>query len=136
MNFSKLKDFFSREDKFAKHCGIRIVSVEPGRAVAQLQVQEHHMNGARVVQGGALFTLADFAFALASNSRDKLSLAINTSMSFVKGVKSGCVTAEAIELADGPKLASYQVTLRDDEGEIVALFQGMVYRKNQKLPIG
>lgn len=129
----KVKQFFSTEDKFARHAGIELGDVAPGQAKACMKIQPFHLNGAGTVHGGAMFTLADFAFAVASNSHGNLAMGINTSMSFVKAAVSGTLYAEATELARNPRLASYSVMITDDAGEVVAIFQGMVYRKKESI---
>ncbi len=129
----ELKEFFSTEDTFARHAGIELVDVAPGWAKASMKIEPFHFNGAKTVHGGAIFTLADFAFAVASNSHGTLAMGINTSVSFVKAALKGTLYAEAREQAKGPKLASYSVMITDDAGDVVAIFQGMVYRK--KAPI-
>jgi acyl-CoA thioesterase len=127
-------DFFRQRDRFAAHCGVELVEVGPGRAVTRMTVREELLNGADTLHGGAIFTLADFAFAAASNSHGTLSLAINVSISFLKGAGLGAVlTAHAEEVAPHPRLASYTVRVTDQAGELVALFQGMVYRKKERL---
>ena len=98
-----------------------------------MKIEPHHLNGARTVHGGAIFTLADFAFAAASNSHGTLAMGINTSTSFVKAATHGTLYAEAQEQTKNPKLATYSVLVTDDSGETVAIFQGMVYRKGQPI---
>ncbi|HVM60028.1 MAG TPA: PaaI family thioesterase [Verrucomicrobiae bacterium] len=127
------KKFFDR-DQFAKHCGIELVSVSPGHAVARLKVEPHHLNALGITQGGAVFTLADFAFAAASNTHGKAAVAINVSITYLKAVSSGTLHAEARELAINPKLGSYTVDVTDDSKALIAVFQGLVYRKNQDIP--
>ena len=129
----ELKQFFSTQDFFAKHVGIELLDVESGYAKAKMAIEPHHFNGAKTVHGGAIFTLADFAFAVASNSHGNLSMAINASVSFVKAATGGTLYAEAREQSMNPKLASYTVHVTDDENELVAIFQGMAYRKKQKV---
>lgn len=129
----ELKQFFSTKDLFARHAGIELVDVGPGWARASMKIEPFHFNGARTVHGGAIFTLADFAFAVASNSRGTLAMGINTSVNFVKAATSGTLHAEATEQSKGPKLASYSVMITDDEGDVVAVFQGMVYRKKESI---
>jgi acyl-CoA thioesterase len=129
----RLKEFFSTEDKFARHAGIKLVDVGPGWAKASMKIEPFHLNGAGTVHGGAMFTLADFAFAVASNSRGNLAMGINTSMSFVKAALKGTLYAEAKEQSLNTKLASYSVMITDDAGDTVAIFQGMVYRKNESI---
>lgn len=131
----KIKSFFAEHDKFARKCGIELVSVSEGRAVAKMQVLPEHWNGVNTAHGGAIFTLADFAFAVAANSYGTVAVAINVSISYLKAVSSGVLTAEAREISKNFKLGSYTVEIKDENNELVAIFQGMVYRKKDKLPI-
>ena len=98
-----------------------------------MKIEPYHFNGAKTVHGGAIFTLADFAFAVASNSHGTLAMGINTSVSFVKAATKGTLYAEAREQTLNPKLASYSVHITNDDNDIVAIFQGMVYRKNEPI---
>ena len=99
-----------------------------------MQLQSHYLNGYGTVQGGAIFTLADFAFAAASNSHGTVAVAVNVSITFMKAAKHGTLWADAREVSKNPKLGSYTVEVKDDQGDLVALFQGMVYRKSQEIP--
>ncbi len=127
-----IKRFF-KNDKFAERNDIELVSVEPGLARARMTLQPHHLNGYGTVQGGAIFTLADFAFAAASNSHGTVAVAINVSISFLKAAKTGILWAEARELSKNFKLGSYTVEVKDEAGDLVAIFQGMVYRKSETI---
>lgn len=129
----EIKAFFDEHDLFARHTGIELLEVEPGMARARMKIAPHHFNGANTVHGGAIFTLADFVFAVASNSHGTMAMGINTSISYVKAALSGTLYAEAEEQSRNPKLATYTVNVTDDTGDLVALFQGMVYLK--KVPI-
>jgi acyl-CoA thioesterase len=123
-----LKKFF-KKDKFAVHTGIELLEVSPGYAKARMEIEEKHLNALRAVQGGALFTLADLAFAAASNAYGIAAVGINSNISFVKAATKGTLTAEAKETSINPKIATYTVHIIDEEGDLVAIFQGMVYRK-------
>lgn len=124
-----IKSFFAEHDLFARHAGIELLEVDPGFARARMQIEPFHFNGAKTVHGGAIFTLADFAFAVASNSHGTIAMGINTSISYVKAVLGGTLYAEAEEQSRSHKLATYTVNITDDSGDLVALFQGMVYLK-------
>lgn len=128
-----IKQYFSSADLFARHTGIELLDVGPGWAKASMKIEPYHMNGAGTVHGGAIFTLADFAFAVAANSHGTLAMGITTSVSFVKAAITGTLYAEAGELARNPKLATYSVRISDDADDVVAIFQGMVYRKNESI---
>ena len=129
----KIKQFFVNKDLFARHVGIELLDVKPGWAKASMKIEPHHFNGANTVHGGAIFTLADFAFAVASNSHGTLAMGINTAVSFVRAATKGTLYAEASEQSMNPKLASYSVLITDDEDAVVAIFQGMVYRKKESI---
>ncbi len=124
---------FLRGDQFVKLCGIELVSVAPGRAVTRMTVQPHHFNAVGIVQGGAIFTLADYAFAAASNSHGTVAVGVNVSISYLKSATAGVLTAEAREIALHPKLASYTVDVTDSSGALIAVFQGLVYRKSEPI---
>jgi len=133
MDMKTIQSFFNQADAFASHNGMTITEVLEGYAKAEMELQPYHLNGARTVHGGALFTLADFAFAAASNSRGQLALSINSSISIFKGAQKGKVIAEAREVSHSPKLASFEVSVRNEAGGLLATFQGMVYRKSVSL---
>jgi len=131
-----LKEFFSANDLFAKHNGIELLEAETGRATVKMKIEPYHFNAAGTVHGGAIFTVADFAFAVASNSHGRIAMGISTSVNFVKAAIKGTLYATAVENSINQKLASYTVTVTDDEGSTVAIFQGMVYRKKESfLPV-
>jgi acyl-CoA thioesterase len=123
-------------DRFAAHCGISLVAVSPGLARARMELDARHLNGVGIVQGGAIFTLADFAFAAAANSHGTVAVAVDVSISFVKAVKAGVLTAEAREEAMSARLSTCLVRVTDDAGELVALFKGTAYRKQERVEGG
>ena len=127
-----LKEFL-QGDRFAQHCGIELVSLAPGQAVTRMRIEPRHANAVGLVQGGAIFTLADYAFAVASNTHGTIAVGINVSITYMKAVTSGTLTAEAREVARNPKLASYTVNVTDEGGNLIAVFQGLVYRKRRTI---
>ncbi len=129
-----IKKFF-KGDRLAEYLGIELVDVSEGSAVSRMEVRDEHMNGIGTVHGGAIFTLADFTFAVAANSHGRVTVAINVSISFMKAATSGTLTAVAKEVSLNPRIASYTVNVCDDEGDLVAIFQGMAYRKKDKINI-
>ncbi len=130
---TRLRAFFHR-DRFARHNGIELLDAGPGWAKARLAVADHHLNAADVVHGGALFTLADLVFAVASNSHGRLALGINVSISYLKAARGPTLVAEAREESCNAKLATYTMEVRDDTGDLVALAQGTVFRKDTPIP--
>ena len=125
-------DPFFERDAWARAAGIELLEVSPGRATALMQIDDRHLNRHGTVHGGAIFTLADAAFALASNSHGVPAAAINASISFVTAASRGTLIARAEEFSLNPKIATYTVTVTDADGTRIALFEGMVYRKTPR----
>ncbi|MDD3978165.1 MAG: PaaI family thioesterase [Methanomicrobium sp.] len=123
---------FLAEDKFACEAGIELIKAENGIARVSMKIEEKHKNSHGTVHGGAIFTLADVAFAVASNSHGIPAAAINASISYMQAAKEGILYAEASEFALNHKLATYTVSVTDDKNNKIAIFQGMVYRKTPK----
>ncbi len=118
-----------QNDRFAAYNNIKLITMEPGHAIAQMQVFEHHLNGVDIVQGGALFTLADFAFAAAANAGGIITVSIGASITFFKSAKGRLITAEATELASGSKICTINVDLFDEDQTLIARFTGTGYKK-------
>ncbi|ADN37255.1 thioesterase superfamily protein [Methanolacinia petrolearia DSM 11571] len=127
----KAREFFA-DDLFARDMGMELVSVSPGKATVSMKIRDSHRNSHGTVHGGALFTLADVAFALASNSHGIDASAINANITYMTAARDGVLIAEAEEFALNHKLASYTVTITDDEERKIAIFQGMVYRRTPR----
>ncbi len=128
-----IKQFFEKNDKFADYVGIDLLDAAAGSARAKMEIKAHHLNSVNTVHGAAIFTLADFVFAVASNSHGTVAMGINVSISYLKAVKEGILYAEAREVSKNPKLAAYQIQVTDAAGDLVATFQGMVYRKKEAI---
>lgn len=128
-----LKEFFKR-DQFATYCGIELLEVSPGGSKVRMKVEEHHLNGLRTVHGGAIFTLADFAFAVACNSHGTVSVALNVNIAFVKAAIPGMTLyAEAKEVSCNHKIGTYDIRVTSEKSDLIATFQGLAYRKKEKL---
>ncbi|MBF0484909.1 MAG: PaaI family thioesterase [Candidatus Omnitrophica bacterium] len=126
---SKARDF-SLRDKFATYNSMEVVEVAQGFARARLDVKPQHHNGLGTVHGGVLFTLADLAFAAASNFGEDTVVGINASMSFFKAASQGVLLAEAREVTRSAKLVAYEAKVTNDSGDIIAVFQGTGYIKS------
>ena len=127
-NMEKYKEFF-KSDRFAANAGVELVEVKPGFAKARMLVTEEHLNAGGVCQGGALFTLADLAFAAAANSHDQLTLSVNANITFLRSVKEGYVYAEAVEVFNHHRIPFIEVRITDEAGELLGVMTSSGYRK-------
>ncbi len=132
----KEKEVFDyiRNDRFAKHSGIEMLDVTTESARAKLTVKQHHLNGVNIVHGGVLFTLADLVFGALGYVHDQNAVSINASISYFKAVNEGVLYADGKMVTLTPKLGSYTVHVSDEKGDIVAVFQGLGYRRQKGSP--
>jgi acyl-CoA thioesterase len=122
--------WFLERDAFARLLGIRIVEAGPGYAKTAMDLTDDLKNGAGIAHGGALFSLADLALAIAANTHGKLSLGVSSAITFVKAGTGKTLFAEAREVSLGGKMATYAVTISNETGDTIAAVQGTLYRKD------
>ena len=116
-------------DHFAETLGIQVLEAKDGYAKVSMKVEKIHTNALGFTHGGAIFSLADYAFAQACNFGDNVAVAIQVSINFLKPSAVGDVlTAEATRVSEGKTTGLYQVTVRKED-KIVALFTGLAYKK-------
>ena len=116
-------------DPYCDTLGIDVVDLDPGFARTELTVTEGLLNFHGTPPGGAVYSLADAAFAAASNSRGDTALALETNISYLEAVDTGetlAATAEETHVAG--RTAEYEVVVTDEGGGRVATFRGRVYR--------
>lgn len=124
-----LKDFF-KGDRFAALAGVELLEVSEGRARARMLVTHDHLNGGGWCQGGALFTLADLAFAAAVNSHLQLTVSTSSNITYFKSVGEGTVVfADAQETVNHHRMPYAEVRITDEQGDLIALFTSSGYRK-------
>lgn len=122
-------------DKFAKHLGMQIVEVAKGYAKTKLTIQQDFLNGLDLAHGGVIFSLVDYAFALASNTPEESGLAISADIHFIKpAVVKEEIFAQVREVSRSRKLGTYQGTVTNQDGAILAQFQAMAYLKEKRHP--
>lgn len=130
MEAGAIVDKMYEKDWFSQWLGIDVLKKEPGDSKVQMTVRKEMLNGFGIAHGGITYSLADSAFAFASNSQGRHAVSIETSISHTKVVKEGDVlTAIAKEDNLSKKLGIYSITITNQNDEIVALFKGTVFRK-------
>jgi acyl-CoA thioesterase len=128
-----VKEFF-KDDRYAVFSGVELMEVKPGYAKTRMEISDMHLNAGNVVQGGAIFTLADLAFAAAVNVYGNLAMSIETSIRYFKGVSEGTLFAEAHIVHLHKKLATFEVRITNETDELIALFTATAFRKETSLP--
>lgn len=123
----QLEDYFGH-DRFAEHVGCKIVEGYVGHGVAELVIENHHRNALGIVMGGAVFTLADFALALASNIGAGPAVSINSSIDYYSASQGTKLIATCNVDKAGRRLGFYTTDVTDDEGKRIARMTTTVFR--------
>jgi acyl-CoA thioesterase len=123
-----------KHDEFSQWLGIEVLEAKEGFSKIKMTVRKEMINGLGIVHGGIAFSLADTCFALACNSRNTLSVALDTAINFVKPVHvEDVLTAQATEIHNGKNTGLYQVTVTNQQQHVVAVFKGTCFRTNKQL---
>ena len=115
-------------DRATQGLGIRIAAMGPGHATLEMVVRADMLNGFATCHGGFITTLADSAFAFACNSRNDMTVASGLSIDFLAPAREGdSLTAEAAEVSLAGRTGVYDVNVRNQRGEAIAVFRGRSY---------
>lgn len=134
---AKIVDKMYRSDWFSQWLGIEIVKIEQGRCELQMTIRKEMLNGFGIAHGGITYSLADSALAFASNSHGRMSVSVETSISHTVSLKEGdVITTTVAEMSLSNKIGIYNVTIKNQKNEIVALFKGTVYRTSKDWDVG
>lgn len=109
--------------------GIVIEDVHPDYAKCSLEIIGKHLNAAGFVMGGAIFTLADFAFAVASNCGHELTVTLSSNINYINGTKGPNLYAEAKCIKSSERICFYDIEVSDDGGNLVASISTTGYRR-------
>lgn len=130
-----LQETLNKDDHFAASIGAQLTEVREGYAKAELTVEERHLNGAGVCQGGVMYTLADLAFAGVANSHGILTLGISNTITFLKSGQLGDrIIAECTEVYDHHKLPYCDMRITNQRGDLLAVMTGLAYRMRRDFP--
>jgi acyl-CoA thioesterase len=125
IDLEKIRDFF-KNDRFATENGMVIDSVTEDCVVCGMEIRAEHRNAGGGVQGGAIFTLADLAFAVHCNlamvcgETDKLTVGQSCSISFLKSTKGRRLTAASTCVSKGRSISVFKIRVQDDLGAAIA----------------
>ena len=120
-------------DGFSAWLGVKVTALAPGNATCTMSIRKEMLNGFGTCHGGIAYSLADSALAFASNSHGRVSVALDTSMSYPVAVREGdTITAVAREIKRTENVGFYDVEIKNQNDAVVAVFRGTVYRTKKE----
>ena len=126
--------WMAARDRFARGLGIRLEEASPGYCRVSMTVEESMLNAVGLTHGGVTFGLADFAFAVASNTHGRTAVALNAHMVYPAASRAGDrLEAVASEESLSRRTGTYRVEVRRGDGALVGLFTGTVFRRDDQV---
>lgn len=122
-------------EPFAGKFKLKLVDVQEGYAKVEMRFMDDMENMFGMAHGGAIFSLIDAAFEVASNSHGVMAVALNMNINYLASpAKGALLTAEAREINKTKRTAAYDIRATDDSGKLLATCQSLVYRLDKPLP--
>ncbi|QIG89753.1 hotdog fold thioesterase [Chryseobacterium sp. POL2] len=122
------------QDAFSQWMGVELLDAKENYCLITMPIKNEMINGLKTVHGGVTFALADSALAFSSNTKDDAAVALNCYINFMKAVRLGDVlTAESILLNETRKTAVYEISVKNQDDELMASFRGTVYKIGKKV---
>ena len=119
---------YFNDDRFATENGITLDELDAEHAVTSMTLAPRHKNAFGGIMGGAIFTLADFAFAALTNDRERTTVAQQVSINYLSAPKGGRLVATARFRKDGRSSCVVNVDVTDDTGRDIAQFVGTGFK--------
>lgn len=127
-------DQMMQNDLFSQWLGIEVLDIQEGYSKIRINVRPEMINGLGIVHGGIAFSFADSAFAFACNNRNNLSVALDTSINFLKPTHVGDILiAEAMEIHNGRSTGLYEILIKNQHDVLVAKFKGTCFRTGKRI---
>lgn len=122
-------------EPFARKMGLRLLKIEPGYALVEMDLRDDTANIFDMTHGGAIFSLIDEAFEISCNSHGTVAVALSMTVTYHNPpTKAGILRAESKEVYRSRKTATYDIKVTENENILIASCQALAYRKQEKLP--
>jgi len=126
-NPGSIIDAMMEKDYFSQWLGVERIEEGEGFCKLKMKIRKEMCNGFEIAHGGITYSLADSALAFASNSRGRQAVSFETSITHIKPLMTGdTILAIAGEKNIGNRIGVYEVRIEKENGELVALFKGLV----------
>lgn len=134
MTARETADYIFSKDQFSQWLGIELLDIKDNYCLIKMPIKSEMINGLGTVHGGVTFAFADSALAFSSNNNGDAAVALNCFISFSKAVREGDIlVAESMLLTNTRKTAVYDITITNQDDEVVAGFRGTVYKIGKKV---
>jgi acyl-CoA thioesterase len=128
-NIDEVREFFAHDLWATEACGCEVLAASRGHAVCAFDITDHHRNAMGAVMGGAIFTLADFALAIACNIAEEPTVSVTNSIEFLAGTRGKRLIATCDADKSGRSLGFYTTVVKDDLEVEIARMTATCFRR-------
>ena len=130
LSLDEVREFFAHDRFATEACGCTVLEASHGHAVCAFDIEPVHRNAQGNIMGGAIFTLADFALAVACNMGENPTVAVSNTIEFFSVAKGSRLIATADADKSGRSMGFYTVDVADDAGVKVARMTATCFRRS------
>ncbi len=124
-----------QKERFAQKLGLRLIELEPGHAIVEMEPQEEFTNIFGMTHGGAIFSLIDEAFEVSCNAHGTVAVALSMTITFHRAPdQKSRLRAESVEIHRSAKTGTYEIKVTNEHNDLIASCTALAYRKKEKLP--
>jgi acyl-CoA thioesterase len=124
-----------RKEQYAQKLGLRLIQLEPGHSIVEMEPQEELTNIFGMTHGGAIFSLIDEAFEVSCNAHGTVAVALSMTITFHRTPEQKSrLRAESVEIHRSAKTGTYEIKVTDEHNALIASCTALAYRKKEKLP--
>lgn len=120
-DLEKARAFFSQDKYASELTGIEIEDIKENYAKCSLRLNDKHNNALGFTMGGVMFTLADFVFAVATNSNDTKTVTVSSTINYISSPKGDIIYGESKLLKNGKRNCFYEITITDNKNNLIAV---------------
>ena len=123
-----------QKDAFACFTGCEIIEAEEGRARVRMVIRPQHLNGVGLLHGGAVFTAADLACAVAANSHGRVAVTLSCAVTYMSPATGKSIVATASEIAHSARIGTYSIDVVDEaSGKLITSLQATAYITDKRV---
>ncbi len=123
------------KERYARKMGLRLITLEPGHAIVEMDPQEDLTNIFGMAHGGAIFSLIDEAFEVSCNAYGTVAVALSMTITYHRAPdQKSKLRAESVEIHRSAKTGTYEIKVMDERNALIASCTALAYRKKEKLP--
>ena len=125
-----------KKESFAIALNMKLIDLNLGQSIVEMTYDQESMSNIYDrAHGGAIFALIDEAFETASQTHGTIAVALNVNIQYIASPKPGKrLRANAKEISGTRKTASYEIKVKDQDGQLIALCQALAYRTGKPIP--